>query len=327
MAFHDTNFPEDIAYGSRGGPGFKTTVISLADSGAEERITRWGGAGRRSFDAAYGVKTHVQLANLRTFYIARNGPAHSFRFRDFHDCTSTSTGLAVKLGGDAVANNDVTIATGDASEVDFQLKKFYSEGGTTRTRNITLPRSGTVLIAVNAVAQTEGVDYTVNYVTGVITFSTAPGNTLPITAGFEFEAHVRFSEEVDDVLLMSIDSYGDGSSSVPLIEVNDELATDDEYLYGGSYNYGNMSADITWVPTQGRTVRVIPQAAGYAVKLADETSLPDGGPLGYIINDSPTYTVDVEYDDATFVGTIAVDSIAVITKVADVWHIGVCPQP
>lgn len=42
----------------------------------------------------------------------------------------------------------------------------------------------TLVVKVDSVTQTETTDYTVNYKTGTITFTSAPGNTLAITAGY-----------------------------------------------------------------------------------------------------------------------------------------------
>jgi len=44
----------------------------------------------------------------------------------------------------------------------------------------------TLVVKVNSVTQTEDTDYTVNYKTGTITFISAPGNTLAVTADYWF---------------------------------------------------------------------------------------------------------------------------------------------
>jgi uncharacterized protein (TIGR02217 family) len=61
-------------------------------------------------------------------------------------------------------------------------------GGFTFTRKITRPVSGTVSVFENGVPATHvgSIDYT----TGIITFSTTP--TTPVTATFEFDVPVRF---------------------------------------------------------------------------------------------------------------------------------------
>ena len=40
-------------------------------------------------------------------------------------------------------------------------------------------------VYVNAVAKARGTDYTINFATGAITFTAAPGNTLPVTADYK----------------------------------------------------------------------------------------------------------------------------------------------
>lgn len=42
----------------------------------------------------------------------------------------------------------------------------------------------TLIVYLAGVAKTEGTDYTVNYVTGTITFTVAPGNTVAVTADY-----------------------------------------------------------------------------------------------------------------------------------------------
>ena len=81
--FHNVRFPEDISYGSSGGPGFKTTVIELA-SGHEQRNIDWSLA-RATYDAQMGVKGREQMEEVLDFFYARRGKAYGFRFKDWMD--------------------------------------------------------------------------------------------------------------------------------------------------------------------------------------------------------------------------------------------------
>lgn len=83
--FHNVRFPEDISYGSSGGPGFKTSVIELA-SGHEQRNIEWSSA-RATYDAAYGIKTREQMEDVLDFFYGRRGKAYGFRFKDWMDYT------------------------------------------------------------------------------------------------------------------------------------------------------------------------------------------------------------------------------------------------
>lgn len=200
--------------------------ITRMDSGFESRQARWSTPLRR-----YTIRTARDLSEvetLRRFWTACKGPFHSFRFRDITEYTSSA------FAADAVVPNAVTaldqnIGTGDGTTTTFQLRKQYvidNEDGAsplvqwTTNRTITKPVSGTVLIAVNGITQTEGGspdDYTVDYATGIVTFSTPPALGLAVTAGFEFDVHVRFDAQM--VSSQFVSTYEMESSDVQLLEV------------------------------------------------------------------------------------------------------------
>ena len=69
-------------------------------------------------------------------------------------------------------STDESIGTGDAGEVDFNL----GQATVKNVRNVKL----------NTVAQTFGTDYTVNYSTAVVTFTTAPGSGVAVTATYDY---------------------------------------------------------------------------------------------------------------------------------------------
>lgn len=197
MSFVEIQFPADISYGSSGGPTFSTDVIE-AFSGFEQRNINWSAA-RARYNVAHGVKTQSQLDELIAFFRARQGKAIGFRFKDWTDYQ-------------AVAQN---IGTGNGSQTVFQLTKKYTSSVTV-TRVIKKPvNNSTLKIYLNAVLQSSG--YTVNYTTGAVTFTTAPGSGVAVTADFEFDVPVRFDT---DQLDAAIDDFGTRSwSDIPLVEV------------------------------------------------------------------------------------------------------------
>ncbi len=197
MSFVEIQFPADISYGSSGGPTFSTDVIE-AFSGFEQRNINWSAA-RARYNVAHGVKTQSQLDELIAFFRARQGKAIGFRFKDWTDYQ-------------AVAQN---IGTGNGSQTVFQLTKKYTSSVTV-TRIIKKPVNNSALkIYLNAVLQSSG--YTVNYTTGAVTFTTAPGSGVAVTADFEFDVPVRFDT---DQLDAAIDDFGTRSwSDIPLVEV------------------------------------------------------------------------------------------------------------
>ena len=76
---------------------------------------------------------------------------------------------------------------GDGRRAQFQLQKEYASGPAAYLRPIVKPVLGTVLIAVAGEARVETIDFTVDYATGVVTFTAPPGEGAAVTAGLASE--------------------------------------------------------------------------------------------------------------------------------------------
>jgi uncharacterized protein (TIGR02217 family) len=196
-SFHEVRFPDDIAYGSVGGPEYSTDVVITA-GGFEQRNINWQSA-RAVYNIENGVKTQTQLNGLLAFFRARKGMAYGFRFKDWADYSATSQQIGV----------------GDGANKTFQLVKTYVSGGVTESRDVKKPVDNSVYIYMDNVLQTSGV--AVNSATGVVTFTIAPANDAVITADFQFDVPVRFNS---DRLSATLDSYGVHSwKGISLVEV------------------------------------------------------------------------------------------------------------
>ena len=206
MAFHEIKFPDNISRGARGGPERRTQVIELA-SGDEERNASWVNS-RRRYDVAYGIRRADDLAAVVAFFEARNGRLYGFRTKDWADYKSS-------LPSQAITSTDQQIGTGTGSLKTFQLVKRYTSGAQSWVRTIAKPVAGTVRLALNGVEQMSG--WTLDATTGVVTFTTAPGNGVIIRAGFEFDVPVRFDTDMLDVTL-DIERLG-SITSIPLLEI------------------------------------------------------------------------------------------------------------
>ena len=206
MAFHEVRFPDNISRGARGGPERRNQIVELA-SGDEERNASWANS-RRRYDVAYGIRRADDLAAVVAFFEARNGRLHGFRFKDWADHKSC-------LPSGTPAPTDQIIGTGDGATTAFQLVKRYASGSQTWVRTITKPAAGTVRVALDGAEQLSG--WTVNTTTGVLTFDTAPGAGVAITAGFEFDVPVRFDTDALDVTL-DLERLG-SITSIPLLEI------------------------------------------------------------------------------------------------------------
>jgi len=192
-------FPEDVSYGSGGGPEFKTHVFE-GHSGVEQRQAAWT-VSRARYDVSYGIRDTSDMDTVRAFFYNCAGKASGFRFKDWADYTLTAE----------------NIGTGDSILTAFQITKTYTTGSETYVRNITKPISG-IEVYVNAVLQTEGGgnDYTIDTTTGIITFNAAPG-AFAITVTGEFDVPVRFDT---DVLMAKHEGFDtEAWNSIPLVEL------------------------------------------------------------------------------------------------------------
>lgn len=202
-------FPIDISKGSRGGPGFSTSVVT-ANSGSERRNQNWNYP-RGKWDVACGVTMLQQMVKLQNFFMVVGGRGTGFRFHDpidFKSCDRTAI----------VSPADCLIGTGTGSQAAFQLFKVYTQGAYSRSRKILKPIAGTVRVAVNGTEKTITTHWTVDTTTGIVTFTAGnlPAAGQLVTAGFEFDVPVRFDA---DELSISLDDVNSGAAQVLLIEL------------------------------------------------------------------------------------------------------------
>ena len=198
-AFHEVRFPEDISKGSAGGPQRRTDIVTLV-SGFEERNAAQAHS-RRSYDASLGIRSVDDLHDVITFWEARLGQLYGFRWKDWSDFKSGRPGRPTTA-------TDQVLGVGNGVLTTFQLRKVYSSGPTNYARPIQKPVAGTVKVAVDGTPMGSG--WSVNTVTGLITFDSAPADTKAVTAGFEFDVPVRFGA---DKLSVSVDAFEAGSIS------------------------------------------------------------------------------------------------------------------
>ncbi len=320
MGFHEVQFPTDISHGSRGGPGFAVDVIQL-DSGAERRVSRWAGA-RRSYDIRYGVRKDEDLMAVQVFFLAREGATHGWRYKDWVDFTTATDGFS------AHTDTDAQLGTGDASTVTSQLRKGYVSGSTTVWRNIEKPVASTVLASLDDVTKTEGVDYSVDTTTGVITWNTAPGAGVVIKAGCEFDVPVRFGESVSQGLSSTIVGYQLGDMpAIDAVELVSELAVPDDYNYGNA-TYLSTGIDFQLSASTARFWRLDVTAASKKAFLPDNAGLALGGPYFALYNDGSN-SFSVRTQDDTAVVTVAAGETAEVWLGTDasenrIWEGWVC---
>ena len=208
MSFHEVRFPTAISFGSTGGVERRTEIISLVN-GFEQRNTPWEHS-RRRYDAGLGVQTLDDLESVLSFFEARRGMLNGFRWKDWLDhksCAPSAVPGAL----------DQAIGAGDGATTAFQLVKTYAPGAYEFRRDITKPVAGTVRVALDGVTMAEGPDFSVDTTTGIVTFVVAPAAGTAVTAGFEFDAPVRFDT---DVIEVNVAAFEAGEiPPIPVVEV------------------------------------------------------------------------------------------------------------
>lgn len=142
----------------------------------------------------WDVLSQVEEKTLYDFYIARSGPWQDFAFFDF----------------DSKSYSSVTIGTGDGSTKSFNL---IAKNTSART------------IFVNGVAKSEGVDYTFYSGLGTdgqdkITFGTAPGSGLAITADYTGMKYFKNCIFQDDNFNRNTFSHALYKTGIVILEVS-----------------------------------------------------------------------------------------------------------
>ena len=210
MAFHEIQFPLGVSLGATGGPERRTEIVTLG-SGHEERNSPWA-LSRRRFNAGYGIRSLDDIHGVTAFFEARQGRLYGFRWKDRSDFSSTLPSLLVK-------SIDQALGVGDGIETTYQLKKTYQSGPSSYARDITKPVEGTVLVNVDGVEQTSGVDFVVDHTSGALTFLAGhiPAPGAVILCGYEYDVPVRFDTDYLEINLTAFDA-GE-IPSIPLIEI------------------------------------------------------------------------------------------------------------
>lgn len=305
MSFAEVQLPTKFSAGSFFGPGFRTKITELENM-HERRFSHAPVGGRRRYDLSRGIANLDDLYEIYEFFIARDGAFTGFRLKDWVDYASTSTGSTHRPGDSALAFGDQVIGVGNGTETRFQLVKRYTSGSTVKSRTIFKPVSGTVVVGINGVSQASG--WAVDTTTGIITFDSAPGNGLNVTAGFEFDTPVRFAESTDEALQISIQAMDTGE--LPAIECIEEInpaTVSQTFEAGGAQDLGDMSSGSTFSITQigGMAVRCAPAVAGKVIQLPSEDTVPTGGPI-FVIKNNGSASVQIQ----TSAGGVVLSALA-----------------
>ena len=186
-------FPDDISR-ELGVVRSANTRMIESDSGYEQALGLWSES-RITMSLRLSIISPDRLKTVLSFFEIIKGRLYGFLCRDW---TDFFVGYASAFVGATITPE--TFGTGDGVTTAFQLKKLYTYGSETVSRNITRPRLDATLpvkiykyIAAVWVLQVSG--YTVDYTTGIVTFSVAPSAAIPLGWAGLFDVPMRLDTD------------------------------------------------------------------------------------------------------------------------------------
>lgn len=207
MSFYEVELDICPGYGWQGGPAGDTYIARLRGR-QEYRVSR-ADDDQHTFVLPFNnILTEDYAQYLKSFHQAMYAMTHSFLVKDWLD---------FELDGSSQG-------TAPSGTTPVQLQKVYTVYAgavpiATRTRDITKPVAGTVIVLQNGVAKAG----TYSTTTGLFTPSTSWTLGAALTATGEFRVPVRFN---NDYMPFSIDNKNGNqhivNGSVELIEVFNE---------------------------------------------------------------------------------------------------------
>lgn len=196
--FLNARMLECVADGFSGRKTYATTIHPLRSGQESRNATRANG--RWIFSALYqNIGPSQYEAEVLSAFDAASGSNNSFRFKNWLDYSVIGQSLGAAPSGSAAV----------------QLVKSGTFGGVTRTKNITKPVAGSVIVYQSGIAKAG----TFSTTTGLFTPTTAWTAAAPLTADFEFDVPVRFAA---DELPATYDDWQAINVPIELIEVFSE---------------------------------------------------------------------------------------------------------
>lgn len=177
-------FPGCPNFGYTSQADFSVSIIRKA-GGQEERNANWSRS-LQVITVTVGPRMEDEIQELLEFWQAVGGQFCGFRFKDYADFKSG------RVGETPTRTDQPLVATTDSPQA-YQLTKRYTAGARSQDRAIYKPVQGTILIADNGALKTEGVDYSIDYTTGLVDLAFTPAGAL--TWGGEFDIPVRFASD------------------------------------------------------------------------------------------------------------------------------------
>lgn len=180
-------FPECPSFGFTKRADYSVTIVERA-SGVRSVNRNWYYPLHTFSAVPIGERSEDDMYRVARFWHAIGGQAGRFLFKDYTDYKSTN------VPSDDTSATDQPLVAVEDSPGGWQLVKLYEddEFEFQQQRLIQKPKEDTILIAVDGVTQTEGVDYTIDYDTGIVTFDSPLDSDAVLTWGGEFYVPVMF---------------------------------------------------------------------------------------------------------------------------------------
>lgn len=203
MAHHDFELlPRTIAYGSVSGPETSADVITTS-SGHRHTNLLWDQYLRR-LTLSFNTRTPINAGIILAVYEAV-GIVDTFNQRDHGDWNTTDGDMRLRdaVGEGAITKDDQPMQNtvdltllGDGATTTFQLAKRRVKNTATHTRLIVKPQatSPVPLVALDGVLKATPADYSIDFTTGICTFTSAPGVGVVPTWGGAFFVKAAFMD-------------------------------------------------------------------------------------------------------------------------------------
>lgn len=190
MFIEDAIFPACPSFGFTSEPRYSVTKIGVA-SGRTYRTINWSRP-LHMYTAEVNPRAMDEIQDVLEFWHGVSGTGYGFRFSDGNDYKSCQVQQTV-----SATDQPLYLREGESPDT-YQLVKEYSAGSRVQIREIYKPKAG-ILISDNGTPKTEGVDWVLDYTSGMVALNFSPVG--PLTWGGEFDVPVSFDSEFPVQLL------------------------------------------------------------------------------------------------------------------------------
>lgn len=175
MSFIDERLPQEVEINAVRREREELDIVRT-DGGFEVRNARHA-QGVLEYDISFPHEEYdgAIVTAVYDLFRASRGGLHAFRFRDWDPKNNV---LA-----------DEVIGTGDGSTTEFQITQTKTVGGVSSVRKVTRPVSP---FTVKLDGITQGSGYSIDYATGILTFTAAPAAAVEVSVSGDFDIAVRF---------------------------------------------------------------------------------------------------------------------------------------